>query len=401
MRKKPETSTIITAMTSQNGLPEPAIIEKPGDLKRLAGILSHESIVAVDTESNSLHAYREQVCLIQFSTTQEDFLVDPLALRDLSPLGPIFAHPEIEKVFHAAEYDLICLRRDFGFKFNNLFDTMVAASILGRNEVGLGSMLENEFGIQLDKRFQRAEWGERPLPAHLLNYARYDTHYLIQLRDRLKAELEAEDRWPLALEDFERMCIISERYPENTGRGGKGPANETVENCWRISGVHDLTPQQAAVLHELCKYRDQVARNLNRPLFKVISDATLVAIAASLPTNYDELRRLPGMSKGQVQRHGYALLQAIQRGLVAPPLYSPRSPRPDDAFLNRLENLRKWRKLTAIELGVKSDVVLSRDLLYQIAERNPRDLDGLGPIMKDVPWRLEHFGDQILKVIEE
>lgn len=388
-------------MTFQNNLPEPSIVERPEDLKRLADHLSKEAVIAVDTESNSLHAYREQVCLIQFSTPRIDYLVDPLALKDLSPLAPVFVDDRIEKVFHAVEYDLICLRRDFRFRFANLFDTMVAASILGRNEVGLGSMLENEFGIQLDKRYQRADWGERPLPQALLNYARLDTHYLIQLRDRLRAELEEKDRWALALEDFERMCIISERYPEHTGRPGKNAAAESNENCWRMSGVHELSPQQVAVLQELCKYRDQVARHLNRPLFKVISDGTLVAIAAKLPTGYDELRRLPGMSKGQVQRHGYAILQAITRGLEAPPKYSPRSPRPDEAFLDRLEGMRKWRKMTAQDMGVKSDVVLSRDLLNEIAEQNPRTLEELGAIMKDVPWRLDHFGEEILKILED
>ncbi len=119
----------------------PVLITRPGPLKDLAADLSRQSLVAVDTESNSLHAYREQVCLIQFSTEETDYLVDPLALDDLSSLGPIFANPDIEKIFHAAEYDLICLKRDFGFQFANLFDTMVAASILGkaRNRIGLRS----------------------------------------------------------------------------------------------------------------------------------------------------------------------------------------------------------------------------------------------------------------------
>jgi ribonuclease D len=142
--------------------------------------------VAVDTESNSLFAYREQVCLVQFSTTQADFLVDPLALADLTPLAPLFADPKIEKVFHAAEYDLLCLKRDFGFSFANLFDTMLAGRILGRKEIGLGAMLEAFYGVQADKRHQRANWGQRPLPAPLLEYATLDTHYLIPLRDAWK-----------------------------------------------------------------------------------------------------------------------------------------------------------------------------------------------------------------------
>jgi len=167
-------------------------ITQPAALEKLARRLARHSILGVDTESNSLFAYREQVCLIQFSTSDEDALVDPLALDDLSPLADIFASPKIEKIFHAAEYDLICLKRDFGFSFANLFDTMVAARILGWEEIGLGSILKAEFDVQLDKRFQRANWGKRPLAAELINYASRDTHYLIPLRDRLWSDLQRQ-----------------------------------------------------------------------------------------------------------------------------------------------------------------------------------------------------------------
>lgn len=371
----------------------PELIKDSKTLEELVQDLSHESIVAVDTESNSLYAYQEQVCLVQFSTQDRDYLVDPLSLDDLSPLERIFSDPKIEKVFHAAEYDLICLQRDFGFKMENLFDTMVAASVLGKDEVGLGSILKNEFGVVMDKRFQRANWGQRPLPKHLLDYAMLDTRYLIPLRERLRAELEESGRWPLAEEDFRRLSLL------NNGEG-ELPRNQprNIEDaCWRISGVNELNPRQAAVLKELCRYRDNVARRLNRPLFKVMSDSTLHAIASACPTTMNELKRLQGMSRGQMQRHGSALLQVVQRGLQAEPISPRRSPRPDEKFLCRLENLRLWRKLTARDLGVKSDVILSRDLLLSVAERNPRNMEELAEILKDVPWRLGNFGKQILQ----
>ncbi len=167
-------------------------ITTPGGLKRLANILTDQPILAVDTESNSLFAYQEQVCLIQFSTSDADYLLDPLELGDLSALAPIFASPHIQKVFHAAEYDLLCLKRDFGFSFSNLFDTMLAARIVGRKEVGLGSILEAEFNLQVDKRHQRANWGQRPLPGFLLDYARQDTHYLIPLQAILQKSARGE-----------------------------------------------------------------------------------------------------------------------------------------------------------------------------------------------------------------
>lgn len=378
----------------------PVLITRPGPLKELVADLSRRSLVAVDTELNSLHAYHEQVCLIQFSTEETDYLVDPLALDDLSYLGPIFANPNIEKIFHAAEYDLICLKRDFGFQFANLFDTMVAASILGKAEIGLASILENEFGLNLDKRFQRANWGQRPLSEDLIDYARLDTHYLIILRNQLLDELNQKERWPLAEEDFNRLCLINNRAPENGSRSSsRNGSNGNHEPCWRISGANELTPQHAAVLQELCIYRDRVAHSINRPLFKVISDETLLSIASNTPDTLEALSQVHGMTPGQIRRHGYALLQAVERGLEAPPLYYTRTLRPDDQFISRLDRLRQWRKKTAQELGVKSDVIMARDLILTLAEQNPRTREKLDSLLCEVPWRREHFGDQILKVL--
>lgn len=371
----------------------PALITYPADLENLVETLRHEPILAVDTESNSLYAYREQVCLIQFSTCRHDHLIDPLVLNDLSPLAPLFNDPTIEKVFHAAEYDLQCLKRDFGFSFSNLFDTMVAARVLGRKEVGLGALLKTEFDIRQDKRNQRANWGQRPLPPELLDYACMDTHYLIPLRNRLREQLAQCDLLPLAYEDFNRQSAI------------KINESDTLESKpvdpWRISGAHDLKPQQAAVLLEICRYRDQEARSLNRPLFKVINDSTLFAIASKSPRNLEELKQLPGMSAWQLKHHGYRLLAAVRRGLKARPEYPPRFSRSNDGLIKRLDALRNWRKKIARKMGVASDVVLPRDLMLSVAERNPHDLKELTEILSETPWRLNHFGDQILEALDQ
>jgi ribonuclease D len=369
-------------------LPEPILVTKPAQLRDVAEKLSQETTVAVDTESNSLYVYRERVCLIQFSTAQTDYLVDPFALSDLTPLGPVFANPTIEKIFHAAEYDLICMKRDFSFEFNHLFDTMAAARILGRELVGLGSLLEVEFGVHLDKHYQRANWGQRPLPPHLLAYARLDTHYLIPLRERLKSELQAKALWPLALEDFERLCLVS-------GHNGV----EHTPDCWRIRGAYDLSAQQAAVLMALCQYRDRVARMMDRPVFKVINDQTLLDIARLTPQDMGQLSRIHGMNEGQRRRHGARLLDAVTRGLNGPPIYPPRQQRPNEAYLNRIEALRRWRRVAGQNMGVNSDIILPRDLLFILAEQNPQNQSELAEVMRDVPWRLEHFGPQILKAL--
>ena len=369
-------------------LPPPIFIARPAALERLARLLRRETVIAVDTESNSLYAYQEQVCLIQFSTPAYDYLVDPLVLLDLSCLAPVFSDARIEKVFHAAEYDLICLRRDFGFEFANIFDTMIAARILGREQVGLGSLLEAEFGLVLDKRHQRANWGRRPVPPELLSYAQTDTHYLIPLRERLRSELQEKSFWQLAREDFERACEFNGRNAENRD-----------EEPWRINGARDLSPQNAAVLKELCRYRDQAARYTNRPRFKVMGDHTLLAIAEICPQDLDQLDEIPGMSAGQVERHGSEVLAAVRRGMQGPPLYPPHNRRPDDKFLARLEALRTWRKNTAQAMGVPSDVVLPRDLMLSLAEVCPGNPGQLAEVMRRVPWRLERFGEQLLDIL--
>ena len=363
------------------------LIADPATLQELADELKRQPIVAVDTESNSLYAYRERVCLIQFSTRTADYLVDPLGLDSLAPLASLFADPHIEKVFHAAEYDLICLKRDFSFQFANLFDTQVAARILGRKVVGLGSILGSEFGVKQDKRYQRANWGTRPLPPEQLHYAMLDTRYLIPLRERLADQLQQAGVWNLAQEDFRRLCGIENH------------ALEEEESWWKVPHANELTPQQAAVLHELLEYRDQVARGMDRPRFKVIGTDTLHAIARHCPGRLDDLRGLPGMTPPQMRRHGRALLQAVQRGLDGEPLYPPRAVRPDERYLLRLDALRNWRKETARELGVESDVVLPRDLMVQLAELDMRQPEALAQVLRGAPWRLERFGAQLARIL--
>lgn len=369
-------------------LPDPILVTRPAQLRQMVESLTQEPVVAVDTESNSLYAFREQVCMVQFSIPQTDYLVDPLALADLSPLGPLFADPAIEKVFHAAEYDLICLKRDYGFKFNHLFDTMVAARILGREAVGLGAILEAEFGVRLNKRYQRADWGQRPLPPDLLAYARLDTHYLIALSERLRQALETQNLSSLAQEDFQRLRLINGHAME-----------EPALSCWRVHGATDLSPQQAAILQELCLYRERMARTMDRPVFKVINDQTLVDIARLGPSHLDQLSRIRGMNDGQIRRHGYRILEAVQRGQNAAPLTPPKQQRPNEALLKRVESLRRWRKEAGETMNVNSDVVLPRDLLFSLAEQNPHTPDELAAAMQEVPWRLEHFGGQILEIL--
>jgi len=369
-----------------SSLPAPLWVDTADGLRRMCARLLSQPRIAIDTEANSLHAYREQVCLIQFSIPGFDYLVDPLALHDLTPLAEIFCNPAIEKVFHAAEYDLLGLHRDFDFTFVNLFDTMLAARILGLKQLGLGNLLAEKFGVEIDKRFQKADWGARPLPADLIDYARLDTHYLLALRDTLEADLSAKNLLALAQEDFARGC-----YVNNSSR----PVKERWE---RIDGQLDLTQRGRTILSELCLSREKLAERLNRPLFKVLDDHALLKLAQTEPASLAELKTA-GLTERQIDRFGRAMLEAIQRGKTAPLVTPTEIEKPANAVLNRLNQLKAWRKKKAEELGVESDVILPRPYLFQLAEKNPRTPEALAKLMDDSPWRLEHFGTEILKTL--
>ena len=291
-------------MTHQT-LPPPVWVDRQDRFNQMVAELSTQPRIAVDTESNSLHAYRERVCLIQFSTSKKDYVVDPFVLQDLSALAPLFVNPQIEKIFHAAEYDLLCLRRDFGFAFANLFDTMQAARTLGYAYVGLDNLLAEKFGVKIDKRHQKADWGARPLTTPQIDYARFDTHYLFQLRDQLELELREKGRWELALEDFVRACHVDDAKEKLNGASWK-----------RFGGRKDVNARELTILAALCHSRDLIAEKLDRPPFKVIGDNLLLEIAKRLPEKDVDLADI-GLSPRQIRLWGGEMLAAVRRGAAA------------------------------------------------------------------------------------
>ena len=368
-------------------LPPPIWVNTKQLLQKMMDDLATQSRVAVDTESNSLHAFREQVCLIQISSTNADYLIDPLVLKDLSLIAPIFSNPKIEKVFHAAEYDLVCLRRDFDFSFANLFDTMQAARVLGYPAVGLDRLLGDKFKIQTDKRHQKADWAARPLTKEQIHYARLDTHYLFDLRDVLEKELREKNRLEFAKEDFARACLLEESKQKGNG-----------ESWERFSGRKDLSLRDLTILAQLCKWRDHEAERLNRPLYKVIMDDTLITLAKNLAQQKVDLSAA-GMSEKQIHLWGDGVLAAIRRGMDSPLVERRQVEARNDAFLRRMEKLKVWRKNLGLEMGVESDVILPKPYLSALAENPPKNADELAIVMKDTPSRVEKYGMQILKVL--
>ena len=372
---------------SSETLPPPIWVDRPASFEKMVADLSLQPRVSVDTESNSLHAYREQVCLIQFSTPKTDYIVDPFVFEELNALGPLFSNPKIEKIFHAAEYDLICLKRDFGFQFANLFDTMYAARVLGYSFVGLDNMLAEKMDIKVDKRHQKADWAARPLTPSQIDYARLDTHFLFQLRDILEKELAEKGCLQLAREDFARACKVEQ------------PREKAIGASWRrFSARKDLSIRELTILSELCNFRDQVAEHMDRPPFKVVDDDTLLAIVRNLPEKDVDLAAI-GLSSKQIRLWGDEMLMAVKKGMDAPLVVREQVRRPSDAMLRRMEKLKNWRKNLAKDMGVESDVILPKVYLNSLAENPAKNIDDLKSILVDSPWRFQRYGAQILKIL--
>ena len=376
---------------SSNGFnPKPKWINTPAKLNNLITILLQQPLVAVDTESDSLYSYFEKVCLIQFSIPGKDYLVDPLAM-DVSNLALLFANETIQKIFHAAEYDFLSLKRDYGFEFYNLFDTMIAARILGWNRFGLAPLLKEYFGVELDKRFQRYNWGQRPLGQKALEYAHLDTHYLIQLRQIQLSALNAQNREREATEAFNRLTQV-----EPT------PKTFNPDDFWRIKHARDLKPQQQAVLRELFILRDKIARKLDRPPFKILNDRTLIEITKIQPQKPQELKHIKGVGTKFAQYNGTDVIEAIQNGKNAPlPHYTTNNNhRPDNRTMSRYETLRQWRNDRAAERGVEPDVIISNHTLMDIARLNPKSLNNLTTMGILGEWQQETYGKELVTLLK-
>lgn len=370
-------------------LPPARYIDRASDLHALTAQLAKEPILAIDTESNSLHAYREQVCLFQVSSRSADYIIDPLALKDLAPLGKLLADPAIEKVFHAAEYDLICLKRDFGFTLHNLFDTMVAARICGHKSFGLSALLAEFMGVTSDKSHQRDDWRQRPLSIDSLHYAQMDTHYLIGLRDKLYDELKQGGYLTEAQELFVEACHV----PTANGR------HFDPDGYWHLGQPHTLNRREMAVLRELYLLRERLAEERDCPPFKIFSNTMLVTIAQRDPQTSDDLSQIPGLSPLLIRRYGTELLHAVKHGRDAKLPSPPRVERPDPITSDLYTALHDWRRRRAEQRGVESDVIMSKQTLWELARKVPTKLDDLSGIHGLGPWRLATYGTELLEVI--
>jgi ribonuclease D len=386
------------------------IVDSDKGLKALAQRLAKSRVLGVDTEADSMYAYQEKVCLVQFTDDEGDVIVDPLAIGHMDPLKPIFEDRNIVKVYHGADYDVVSLRRDFGLRSRNLFDTLLAAQFIGLDRLGYADLVDRWFGHKLEKKYQRHDWSRRPLLEEHLDYARGDTHWLPALRAILRRKLLAAGR----LEHHREECRLLEK--RKWDRKSFDP-----DSFVRIKRQGELDEDGLHVLRALHAYRDRAAKKLDRPPYKVIGDDILVTLAHKMPETMAALERaLPGKDALK-RRHAKGLLDAILDGLdddrPLPKAHARRKKRSDDEddegdpkVAARLhgrhaervtEALKQWRNdLVRRDPRHSPFTVASNGVLKTIARARPTTLEELEALPDVRAWQVRDHGEAILDVLE-
>ncbi len=351
-------------------------------LARIAGVRE----IALDTEGASFHRFVDRIYLLQLSTHSDTAVIDPLPIGKPAGLGAIVEDPSIEVVFHDADYDLRLLEQDYGWHVRNIFDTRIAAQLLGLKAFGLAALLERYFGMTLDKKHQRADWSMRPLTAAMLDYAAQDTMYLLDLRDRLRDELARKGRLEWAREEFARL------------EGTRWEPEDAAAGFMRIKGARDLDRRELAIFGHLVQWRDALAKELDRSTFRVVGNDALLEAARLRPSDVSSLLSVKGMPRGIGERNAGEILAAIRRGEAIAEADLPRFPRAprwdkDPDFDARVAALRTVRDAAATRLELDPGVLCARDRLEAVARKAPKSIEELQALTELRRWQIAELGE--------
>lgn len=357
----------------------------------LAGIKSAKRL-ALDTEGASFHRFVDRIYLLQLSTDSQHAIIDPLPIGKPSLLGALVEDPNVEIVFHDADYDLRLLHQDYGWQIRKLFDTRVAAQLLGLKAFGLAALLETYAGVKLDKKHQRADWSMRPLSADMLDYAAQDTMHLLGLRDELADQLKKKHRLAWAEEEFQRLESV--RWPED----------DSANAFLRVKGARDLERRALALFRELVQWRDQAALKLDRATFRVVSNEVLLEAAATAPRDKKTLGAIKGMPRGMLERAADDILAAIERGLAVPDDELPKFPKSarwdrDPSFDQKVGALKAVRDAAAARLELDPGVLCSRERMESVARLLPGEVDVLTRIPEFRRWQIAELGEGFVKAL--
>ena len=373
----------------QMSLNQPQVIASQNRWDRIARELSQFPELAVDTEANSMYAYRGRICLVQLATVQSTYLLDPLAVRELSALGDILANPAVTKVMHGSDYDLRSFQREYGFNICGLFDTETSARFLGMVSPNLAAVLKHFLDVDIPKsrRLQRSNWGLRPLSEEAVAYAAADVSHLISLADRQRRMLQNAGRLDWVQEEFARL--------EEVGRTASEPPGP---DFLRVKGSERLEPHQLAVLKELFDLREMEAERADLPPYRVMGNDSLLFLAQQPLT---PLAEVPGLSPQVARRLGARMKAGIEKAMRGPGLQRPPRPRrpqpPPKEVHMRLQKLKQWRTDMGANLGLDPALLWPASSLDRLAH-NPNswqlelESNGAGEIRA---WQRGEFAEKL------
>lgn len=370
----------------------PLYLDSPEAASLFLDSIASTRLIAIDTEGASFHRYVDRIYLLQLSTDTKHAIVDPLRVPSPPQLGALLESRKVEVVFHDADYDLRLLHQDYGWRVSNIFDTRIAAQLLGIKAFGLAALLDSFFGVKLDKKHQRADWSMRPLTPEMLDYAAQDTLHLLALRERLRDALAKRGRWHWAEEEFNRL------------EGTQWEEEEISKAFLRLKGARDLSRRELAHLRELVMWRDGVAKGLDRSTFRVVTNEVLLDLSRKAPATLAELQGIRGLGRTIMEHRSDEILAAIARGRAVPDADLPRFPKAprwerDPNFDDRVSRLKSVRDAVAAELELDPGVLCARERLEAIARRNPATVADLAELPELRRWQVETLGDAFVRAL--
>jgi ribonuclease D len=370
------------------------MINSESELESFGRAIENEKAIGVDLEADSMYHFKEKVCLIQIAAPNINVVIDPLVVKDLSPLKQIFRRRDIRKIFHGADYDVRSLFRDFRITINNLFDTELACRFLGFSETGLEAVLKNKFDVTLNKKYQRKDWSRRPLPPDMIAYAAKDAGYLLPLARSLKSELEERGRLGWVLEECEYLSKVR----PNT--------NNTGPLYMHFKGAGKLNPRSLAILEAVLQLRREIAQKKDKPLFRIFSSRSLLDLAEKKPVSLKQLEKTETLSTKQINMYGREIVAAIERAMKIPskdlPVYPrKKTPRIPLTVAGRVKALRQWRDQQVKRLAIDPALICTKAIMSLIAQQRPLTLSDLSAIKEMKNWQRKEFGRDILAVLKQ
>ena len=367
-------------------------IESDQELGQICAKLAVEPIIGVDLEADSMHCFQEKICLIQIASATEAFLVDPFIISDFSPFVAILENPDIIKIFHGSDFDVRSIDREMGVRIQNLFDSEIACRFLNVRERGLAALLKEHFNVHVDKKFQKVDWSKRPLLEDMIAYSVGDVAHLVALHQLLREKLEKINRFHWAKEEFEAQSRV------------KYESNHSLPLFRKFKGAGRLDNRTLAVLENLLLVRLEMARKKDLPLFKIMSNQSILTMATQRPQSPGEMVGIKALSKRQAGMYGKYCQTAIADALALPhaelPSY-PKSamPRKTPAVQKRIKQLKKMREKKSESLGMEQGFLINNTLITHISLENPDTLSALREMPNMRQWQMEALGDDILKAL--